>query len=491
MISRARFKGTPSRSRREVISGGISRVIDNTECGADKKFICPSTQGSPMGLSKKSGGWGNLGPIFQLAKITFKYRLYRLLKLIPEELIHGFGMWFGERFLARSKAVERRIIAALELIYKDRLSPPKLQKIARHTIRFMGLLAFDTIMVFPTLTPSKLGRRLNFENLHHYHAAVRSEKGVIVTSIHLSQFFRGIISVPLLDESRKTYAIANVRNAQLYSLPFYQNNIRLIPSVAYKRSRKKLMEILGGKNVLIIAWDMGSKLRQLKVKFMDYLLPTPGSVVSLALETGATVLPAVMIPRDGYTKHTIRFLEPFTVATRGSKKETFGYYNTHLNALFTPYFRAYPFLWEEILGFSNRTRAKFQFPNGFTQLDFLALAGEYLQLMLETSWEANRDDIPLEEICTRIAEFTRAHDKDFSYPYRTERKVRFFGIDLDGTSIVKIFKELLVIVREFPNIKSRITEGDKLYLRPRDLEAGVESEILELLDSLHQKESDA
>ncbi|MHA1733327.1 MAG: hypothetical protein ACTSU5_15380 [Promethearchaeota archaeon] len=395
-----------------------------------------------VGLSGgKRGGWGNLDPIFKLARITFKYRLFKLARLVPEEIVHGIGAWFGERFISGS-GVRRRIVDAVKLLYGSGSPPVEPSKVARWAIKFMGLLAFDTIFVFPNLKPPRLRKSLVFENAHLFREAAARKKGVIVVSVHLSQFFRGVVSVPLLDPERKSYAIANVKNVELYSLPFLENDIHLVPSVAYSRSRPTLERILLRGDVLFVAWDMGGGGHQLKVKFFDYLLPTPGSVVSLALRTGASVLPVVMLPRGGHKNHTIRFLESFNVEERASKKETFGYYNALLNALFAPYIRQYPHLWEEVLGFAtHRTRVAFDFPGGADFSGLVAAGAEFLRHLVETSWEVGRDDDFLLELVNRLKEIPVCAGGQGAIPATT--------VELDRTSVVRVFLQVFDLLLEF------------------------------------------
>lgn len=425
-----------------------------------------------MGISKKNtGGWGNLGPVFRLAQFTFRYHLYKLARLLPEEIIHGVGMWFAEHFLARDKRVARRISASLEMLHPGRLSSAQKRVLTTHTIRFMGLLAFDVIFCFPNLTRAYLREHLSFENVHHFHAAVARGKGIIIPSIHLSQFFRGLVAVPLLAPEKRTFVIANVKNVALYSLPFLKHGIKIIPSKRLSTIRATLQRIVGDQDILIIAYDMGGRRHQLKVPFLDYLLPTPGSVVSLARRTGAMVLPVVMLPRDGYTRHVIRFLEPFFVEERGSQKATFGHYNARLNRLFAPFFRQYPFLWEEILGFAtHRTRVTFTFPNGINKCQLAAMGVAFLTQLVETSWEPGRDDDLLLGLLDPLRELTAEVEDQFTYPFQSSRRVRSFTVQLSRRSVPAIFEDLVTFLRAFPAVTDQFPEAARERFRARIVE---------------------
>ncbi len=442
-------------------------------------------------LSQKHGGWGQLEPIFRLAQVTFRFRLYiPITRLIPEEVIHGIGHLLA--VIIGGKSVRKNILSALQIMYKDQFSLAKYQKIANHTTRFIGLFAFDTIFILPSLTPARLRERIEIQNVHYYIEALQRGKGIIATSIHLSQFFRGVVCMPILPEPRRVYAIGNPTNLRLFNLPFQQANIKVIPSVAFQKSKRVLRAILQNNDVLIIAWDMGGRDTQLKVKFLDFLLPSPGSVVSLASDTGATILPCVMLPKDGYKKQILRFLPPVTLEDKGSRKETFGFYNTYLNALFTPYFRQYPFLWEELLGLSWRTRRVFQFPNGANQAQIAGLGSEFLRHLVETSWEQGREDPALIRICDSLRTLYTGTDARFqAYPFRSQKKVRQISVDLPRDSASAIFRRLLEFLARFPDVQGFLSLREQQTFKRRRLlpeqEIHITAQVKELLSMLGRK----
>ncbi len=414
-------------------------------------------------LSKKKGGWGQLEPIFRLAQFTFRFHLYKpITRLLPEEVIHGIGHLLA--VIIGGKNVKKNLLTALKIMYKDKFSPAQYWKIVNHTTRFIGLFAFDTIFVLPSLTPARLRERIEIQNVQYYMEALRRNKGVIATSIHLSQFFRGVVSMPILPEPRKVYAIGNPVNLRMFSLPFQQAGVKVIPSVAFQKSKRALRNILQNNDLLIIAWDMGGRDTQLKVKFMDFLLPSPGSVVSLALDTGATILPCVMLPKeDGYKKQILKFLPPVSIVEKGTKKDTFGFYNTYLNALFAPYFRQYPFLWEELMGLNWRTRRMFQFPNGANRSQIAGLVSEYLRHLIDTSWEQGRNDAILTRLCDSLKKLSEGTDTRFqAYPFHSPKKIRQCSVELPRDSTIAIFRHLLNFLISYPNVQG--------FLIPKEVE---------------------
>jgi hypothetical protein len=161
-----------------------------------------------------------------------------------------------------------------------------------------------------------------------------------------------------------------------------------------------------------------------------------------------------MLPRPGagYTRHVVKLLPPVLVENLASKKETYGRYNTAINVLFAPYFRQYPFLWEELLGFESwRTERIFQFPNGANLAQVTALAANYLQQLVETSWEDGRDDATLADICRGMREVANISDPRFqTYPFQSPRKIRRIQLDLDRTSVLNVFRQLFEFLVNFP-----------------------------------------
>jgi len=178
--------------------------------------------------SKHHSGWGQLEPIFRLAQFTFRYRLYvPIARVIPEEVIHSVGHLLA--IIVGGSTTRKNLLSALLLMYKNKIPKTRIKKIVKHTLRFMGLLAFDTIFVLPNLTPPRLRKRIEIQDVKYYLEALTQKKGVIVTSIHLSKFFHGVVSMQILPEVRKVYAIANPVNIRIYSLPLQQAGVKLIP----------------------------------------------------------------------------------------------------------------------------------------------------------------------------------------------------------------------------------------------------------------------
>ena len=426
--------------------------------------------------SKHHSGWGQLEPIFRLAQFTFRYRLYvPIARVIPEEVIHSVGHLLA--IIVGGSTTRKNLLSALLLMYKNKIPKTRIKKIVKHTLRFMGLLAFDTIFVLPNLTPPRLRKRIEIQDVKYYLEALTQKKGVIVTSIHLSKFFHGVVSMQILPEVRKVYAIANPVNIRIYSLPLQQAGVKLIPNVVFSKSKIVLQKILRENNVIIIAWDMGSRDTQLKVRFLDFLLPSPGSVVSLALDTGAPILPCVILPNGrGYKKQILKFFPPFNVIDKGSKKDTFGYYNTYLNTLFAPYFRQYPFLWEELLGLPWRTRRIFQFPNGANRVQIANLVSAYLRQLVDSSWEQGRDDKKLKAICDVLNNLSTNTDERFqSYPFRSPKKIQQITVELPRDSVLSIFRYLLNFLEVYPNIRKFLTSRDFERFKRRQLSSEEES----------------
>src|SRR5271157_1001776 len=128
-----------------------------------------------MAFSRKSaGGWGPLGSIFRFAQVNFRYRLYELVtRLLPEEVIHAFGYVLGDVLQGAGGNAKKRVFEALRMLHHDRFTTRQYEKIAQHTIRFIGLLVMDTIFMLPRFTQdlTRLRRRLEFQNLHYYQEA--------------------------------------------------------------------------------------------------------------------------------------------------------------------------------------------------------------------------------------------------------------------------------------------------------------------------------
>ena len=187
----------------------------------------------------------------------------------------------------------------------------------------------------------KLEENVTIEGWHHLADAVTNARGTIIASAHLGNFdfaaqvlaLRGIKMTIFVEDSNSTPFLRNVAKLR------QGNGARTIP-VSTGALREGL-QILRHGGTIGITCDRDIQGNGLKVNFFGEVTLLPVGAVSLALRTGAAIVPIFGV-RQSNNRYSIYIEPPLRIFGNGDRSHSVRAGLEKLTAIMERYIRQYP-----------------------------------------------------------------------------------------------------------------------------------------------------
>jgi KDO2-lipid IV(A) lauroyltransferase len=217
------------------------------------------------------------------------------LRVCPGAIFHlsdglatiGFYLFLGFR---------TRSIANIRIALGDGLSPGEIGGVARQSLRNFFRACVE-IGVAVVATDAKLKAEIPIVGRKNLDLALTKGKGVLLLSAHLGNFF--LVGCRLALEGVPTFVLVNQprdgRFAELmddYRLQVRQKTIHARPR---PRALRELAEVLRRNQIAVIIADEYRRGSGIEVPLFGKTVIARRGTVSLALRTGAAVVPAFMV----------------------------------------------------------------------------------------------------------------------------------------------------------------------------------------------------
>jgi lauroyl/myristoyl acyltransferase len=376
--------------------------------GKIEKTSDPQIKGEKKKVNADQSWGSSMRGLFNLIAWVSQHGVYRIFNHQPFELLNGWGHLFGMAFLGKVKGVRRKISASIQALYPhwDR---KQVKKYTDASIKYMGAMFLDFMFRLPRTCDFpdekfKDSPFFEYEGLERLDAAIAKGKGVIVTMLHMGEFFH---SMAALFQHPKHYycgGVAAVSNLVLYRMNNRKHfdQLHIFASTDFEKISGVLERFLKHNGILAMAHDYASP-KQLRVPMIygkfPYLVNVPQSYISLQRKTGAEILPCIAYPNDVLGKSRIVFLDNKSIMdviqrnADASKREFHGRVSTELNRINYPIIRQYAHNWEEIMNLATvRLADKVQFPANITMEGFCQGIFDKMRAVLENTFEPERDD---------------------------------------------------------------------------------------------------
>ncbi|HEX4998883.1 MAG TPA: lysophospholipid acyltransferase family protein [Terriglobia bacterium] len=262
---------------------------------------------------------------------------------IPRRMALAAGeavAWVGFHAARRQRQVglENLRMAMPELSEAERLS------ILRGSFSNLGRLLAE-FSHFPELTPSNVSDRVVYDGLENYLEGVRRGRGVLYLAAHfgaweLMSFAHAIAGHPM------KFVVRAIDNPMVDRLiQDYRGLGGNVPIVKRNASREIIRALRENRAVGILMDQNTSRDEGIFVDFFGVSAATTPSVATLALRTGAAVVPAFLIwdPHSG--KHRLRFDPPVPTVQTGDFAHDVAENTRRFNAVVEEYVRQYPDHW--------------------------------------------------------------------------------------------------------------------------------------------------
>ena len=240
------------------------------------------------------------GAISRWLQCQFLFLVSAVVRLLPRRLSLSLGSGIGLLFHRFSRSRREITLDHLRYALKDETSETTRERIARDCYKHFGRLITDTLWLFPQKR-ERLDRLIKVRGQEHIQKAYDSGRGVLLFSGHFGHWelvalYQGYLGMPLglvtrpIDNPSVEHFLADLRCRSGNEVIHKRN--------ATRRIVRRLRE--GGGVAIVIDQDQGD--RAIFVPFFGRLASTTPTLASLALKTGAAIIPtyALPTPEGGY-----------------------------------------------------------------------------------------------------------------------------------------------------------------------------------------------
>jgi KDO2-lipid IV(A) lauroyltransferase len=247
------------------------------------------------------------------------WAILKSVSLLPRAFAVKAGLAVGALAHAILPHLRRHAEMNLRLAFPD-MDECERQRIKHGAFRNLGRLLGE-ISQFPRLNPYNIASIVEYEGLENYRDAVAERRGVILLTGHigaweLSVYAHSIYGHPMSFLKRNVDNPLVERLAESYRSRYGNRGIDKKGSV-----REVLKTLKSGGVVGILADLNASREEGVFVDFFGVEACTTAGIATLALRTGAVVLPGYIVWDEKVRIHRLHFEKPIETIDTGNQKE--------------------------------------------------------------------------------------------------------------------------------------------------------------------------
>jgi len=279
--------------------------------------------------------------------MDIRYRVLRLAaktaRFMPMRLGYYLAVLCGDVLFLLAAKRQKIVSDNIKHVLGLKLDKKRQRGTIRSVFKHMTKNYFD-LTKLSQLRVDKLEENVTIEGWHHLAEAVTNTSGTIIASAHLGNFdfaarvlaLRGIKMAIFVEDCNSTPFLRNVAKLR------QRNVARTIP-VSTGALREGL-QILRHGGTIGIACDRDIQGNGLKVKFFGEATLLPVGAVSLALRTGAAIVPVFGV-RQSNNRYSIYIEPPLRLFGNGNRRHSIKAGLEKLTAIMERYVRQYPEQW--------------------------------------------------------------------------------------------------------------------------------------------------
>ncbi len=261
--------------------------------------------------------------------------------VLPDALVRGIGTSLGLLFYAIDRSHRRLALEQLQAAFPTRTAS-ECRAIARSTFAHFGRLLV-VLLKFSTLTLEQIRGRVEFEGDDRVRAALARGKGVLFVTGHFGYWELHGLAQPLVLPTMSVLA-RPLDNPLLHA---FLEHLRTATGnrVIYRRGAlRRVLRALNANEIVAILIDQhiqGSDA--VRVEFFNRPAATTAAVATLALRTGAPLVPAFALPLPG-GRFRLIYDHPIDLPAPGSP-DPIRELTQRCTDVLEMYVRRYPDLW--------------------------------------------------------------------------------------------------------------------------------------------------
>ena len=284
-----------------------------------------------------------VGTLKGAAEYAAAYGLLKLFGCLPRGAAHSVGelmAWFGFHLARRQRrAGARNLEMAL-----PQLTNGEHERILRGAFSNLGRLLVE-FAHFPELNKTNISSYVVYEGFEHYDESVRRGKGVIFLTAHcgaweLSSFAHSIYGHPM------KFVVREIDNPKVERLISGYRALGGNTPIRRKDAARELLKALRNNETIGILVDQNTTRSEgAFVDFFGIPAATTTAVATLALRTGAAVLPGFLIWDHSARKHRLVFEPPLKLIDTGDRARDIVENTRMFNCVLEKVIREHPDQW--------------------------------------------------------------------------------------------------------------------------------------------------
>lgn len=230
------------------------------------------------------GAWVGFNGGYLAARILPRQWLYRL-----SDTLADLGLYLFRGFRTRS-------IRNVGLAFGEKLTTVQAEEIVRKSLRNF-FRDFVEIVIALTLPTEKLRAEIPIEGRENLDAALSKGSGVIVLGAHLGNFF--LVGTRLATEGYPTWVLINPPTNRQFAKFMDDYRLKVRQKTIHARPRRKalreLNRVLRANELAIVIADEYRRNNGIHMPFFGHTVLARRGPATLALRTGAAVVPVYLI----------------------------------------------------------------------------------------------------------------------------------------------------------------------------------------------------
>jgi KDO2-lipid IV(A) lauroyltransferase len=266
----------------------------------------------------------------------------RIVLLLPRKLALSLGVLLADLLFSLSQREKARALENLSIAFGREKSPSDILRICRYCFENLGKGLMEVVR-FPRLTSENLDRLVAFHGIQNVDSAFKAGRGVILLTAHFGSWELLGASLSLLGYS-VNYVVRPVRSPRLDVLVNRNRESIGVSCIPRGTSIKRALRCLKRNELLGILADIDTKVDGVFVDFFGRPAFTPRGPVSIALRTGAALVPTFIIRQKDDT-HRIVIEKTLKLKVTGVLEEDIRVNTARFTKIIESYIRKYPEQW--------------------------------------------------------------------------------------------------------------------------------------------------
>ncbi|MBD3181914.1 lipid A biosynthesis lauroyl acyltransferase [Candidatus Poribacteria bacterium] len=266
----------------------------------------------------------------------------QMVLFLPRKAALKLGILLINAMYPLIKGEKEKALNSLNTAFGKEKSSEELTEICRYFFQNLvkGLME---VLQFSRLNSGNLSKIVTFEGKYYIDEALKPGNGVIILTAHFGNW--ELLGASLaLSGYKINFIVRPVRNHRLDELVTQNRESKGIKCISRGASIKSALKCLKRNELLGILADIDTKVDGVFVDFFGNPAFTPRGPASIALRTGAAVVPAFIVRQNDDT-HRIIIQPALKLIKTGNQEKDIEANTEYFNKVIESFIRKYPEQW--------------------------------------------------------------------------------------------------------------------------------------------------